>query len=289
MRTTFSLVAITAVLLIGALVPTSAQDVVAGARQSYAAAEYDECVRALDRLDTAALPPGQVVAAGEYRALCLVALNRDADAAQAIERVLRTEPGYRAPINASPRLKLLVDTVRQSALPSILQQRYVAAKNAYDARRYEEAAEGFKTVVRLINDLPAMASDDTALPDYRTLARGFLDLIAAATPRPTSNAAPEIYTAADPGVTGPAPINQKLPAWNAGSTIVQRGVPHRGRLELLIDRDGAVESVKLLEPLHPTYDHILLRAARQWKYEPATKDGVPVKFQKLLEVVLHPR
>jgi hypothetical protein len=282
--------AVTVVLLLGTFAPAFAQDIIDGARQSYAAAEYDECVKALDRLDTAALPPGQVVVAGEYRALCLVALNRDTDAGQAIEKVLQAEPTYRAPINASPRLKLLVDTVRQSALPSIVQQRYVAAKSAYDGRRYEEATEGFRTVIRLLNDLPAMASSDTALPDYRTLASGFLDLMAAAVPRPGSGAArPEIYTAADDGVTAPAPISQKLPVWNAGASITQNGIPHRGRLELVIDRDGAVESAKLLEPLHPTYDHLLVRAARQWKYEPAKKDGAPVKFRKLMEVVLHPR
>jgi TonB family protein len=61
-------------------------------------------------------------------------------------------------------------------------------------------------------------------------------------------------------------------------------MPYRGRLELVIDTDGRVESATLLDSVHPSYDQVLLRAAREWTYEPALKDGQPVKFRKVLAI-----
>jgi hypothetical protein len=44
----------------------------------------------------------------------------------------------------------------------------------------------------------------------------------------------------------------------------------------------------VVESVHPIYDALLLSAARTWKYEPAKLDGKPVRYVKLIEVVLKP-
>ena len=57
-------------------------------------------------------------------------------------------------------------------------------------------------------------------------------------------------------------------------------------LEMLIDETGAVQESVLRQAINPSYDTVLLTASRNWKYRPATKDGAPVKFRKLILVTI---
>jgi hypothetical protein len=41
-------------------------------------------------------------------------------------------------------------------------------------------------------------------------------------------------------------------------------------------------------PVTPRYDAILLAAAKNWKYEPATLNGTPVKFRKTINISIKP-
>ena len=41
--------------------------------------------------------------------------------------------------------------------------------------------------------------------------------------------------------------------------------------------------------IHPVYDPQLLSAAREWRYRPATVDGTPVKFRKMIQVTVEKR
>jgi TonB family protein len=61
-------------------------------------------------------------------------------------------------------------------------------------------------------------------------------------------------------------------------------VRERGLLELLIDEQGRVASLTVRLSIHPMYDPLLMAAAREWRYRPATVDGVPVKFRKAIQV-----
>jgi TonB family protein len=59
-----------------------------------------------------------------------------------------------------------------------------------------------------------------------------------------------------------------------------------GSLEVLIDENGTVEAVTMRASLHPNYDRLALAAAHDWEYKPALRDGVPVKFRKVVQVVI---
>jgi hypothetical protein len=100
-------------------------------------------------------------------------------------------------------------------------------------------------------------------------------------------AAQTFYTVVDPGVTPPVALNQQLPPWNATPQI-KTGV-FTGTLEVMVNEKGAVENVTLLDPVWPTYDSVLLLAAKAWRYEPAVKDGKPVKFKKVLAISVNPQ
>jgi TonB family protein len=62
----------------------------------------------------------------------------------------------------------------------------------------------------------------------------------------------------------------------------------RGVLELVIDETGRVEDANMSVPANPRYDPLVLDAAKDWKYRPATLDGVPVKFRRSISLTLKP-
>jgi hypothetical protein len=57
----------------------------------------------------------------------------------------------------------------------------------------------------------------------------------------------------------------------------------------LINEQGEVEAAAMTASVHPNYDPLALAAAKTFKYKPATRDGVPVKYRKLLNIALQAR
>ena len=62
-----------------------------------------------------------------------------------------------------------------------------------------------------------------------------------------------------------------------------------GSIKVTIGTDGRVSDVEIVESVHPTYDSMLLRAARSWLYQPAKRNDVPVVSELVVEVNLRPR
>jgi TonB family protein len=94
-----------------------------------------------------------------------------------------------------------------------------------------------------------------------------------------------IYTVDDPGVTAPVAIRQNLPSWPPGipKTTV-RG--RRAVLDITINEAGNVESVVVRESIVDWYDEALIKEAKGWSYKPASKEGAPVRYRKLMQVVV---
>ena len=82
----------------------------------------------------------------------------------------------------------------------------------------------------------------------------------------------------------PVIIRQQMPLWMGMTEFLPRG--GRGRVRIIINDQGSVEEARIVESVHTVYDALLLSATRTWKYEPATLDGKPVRYVKLIEVVL---
>jgi hypothetical protein len=275
-----------------------AQDTLASARQLYGSASYDEALGVLERLKTAA-PSGSsdVRDIEEYRALCLLALGRQADAEKAIETLVTLDPTFRPDETAvSPRVMSAFDQVRRRIIPNVAQQRYLTAKAAFDKKDYQPALDGFDAVLKLINapDL-GTAVQEPPLSDLRTLVTGFRDLARAAIPPPAdppappppvvpaSPPAPVIYTGDDPNVTPPVVVSQSVPPWPLPTAT---SGPRWGILEIIVSETGAPEAVRLTKSIAGFYDDQLVAAAKRWKFKPATKDGQPVKFRYLTRVTV---
>jgi TonB family protein len=272
----------------------------AAARDLYASAAYDDALSMLNRLRAADHPVSQSRAIEQYRAFCLLALGRAADAEQAIEAVVAAEPSYHpSDSDVSPRVRSAFTSVRRRMLPAIIQQKYVQAKASFDRKDFAAAAAGFSQVlVGLADQDVASEAMRPPLSDLRTLAVGFEELAAkaaappppppppppapVATPLPPPPPiAPRIYSGDDPNVVAPAIVSQVLPMFPG-----QVMIPRTGRIEVVIDESGAVESAVMAATVTPVYDGLALRAARNWRYKPATVNGEPVKFRKIVQITV---
>jgi tetratricopeptide (TPR) repeat protein len=271
-----------------------AQDTLARVKALYIAAAYDEALALLNQVDRAASSDGPEV--DQYRAFCLLALGRSDDARAVIQQIVEASPSFQpSETQASPRLQDAFRDVRRRVLPGIVRQTYSEAKAAFERKELELAARRFDTVISLLEDADLIASSE--LLDLRILATGFMDLIKTvpptpvaaqptpAAPAPESPRAPSIYGPDDPDVTPPVAISQAMPAWHPARQEVQI---YEGRLLLDIDERGEVTSVVSQGSLQPGYALSLRRAARTWKFRPATKNGVPVKFRKVVVIHLNP-
>jgi TonB family protein len=58
----------------------------------------------------------------------------------------------------------------------------------------------------------------------------------------------------------------------------------RGIIEVVIDEQGRVSFAAVRSSVHPMYDASLLAAARDWRYQPATFAGKPVKYRKMIQI-----
>src|SRR5262245_58814068 len=243
------LVDIVVAALVAAVVsiPTRAADSLADARDLYAAAEYEDALALLNKLQPGEHPAEERRAIEQYRAYCLLALGRSADAEQAIAAVVNVTPLYKpSGSDVSPRVRSALTDVRRRVLPSIIQEKYAAAKVAFDRKEFPVAAAAFTEVVQAMADPDvADAVQQPPLADLRVLAIGFRDLSVTAgepppvpihetapaaaaapvTPAPTAAVAPpRIYVASDTTVLPPAAIRQALPTFPSQLSVASRGV-----------------------------------------------------------------
>jgi hypothetical protein len=283
--------------------PTGAeQESIAAARDLYASAAYEDALAVLNKMPSAGRPTEEARAIEQYRAFCLLALGRTAEAEHAIETVVAAEPTYRPANDLSPRVRNAFADVRRRVLPSIIQQKYAQAKAAFDRKDFAAAAAGFAQALETMND-PDVASviSQPPLSDLRTLALGFKDLAATAAappppppvtapppapteePTPAAPKPPKIYSAADHEVTPPAVLRQDLPPY-PGQVLL----PRQGVLEVVIDESGMVEAALMRVAVANNYDPLAVAATRNWRFRPAMLNGMPVKYRKAIQVTIRP-
>jgi hypothetical protein len=275
------------------------QNTLSAARELYASARYDEALTVLDSIPAGGAADRRSVE--HYRSLCLLALGRASEAEDAISALVTADPTYRpSEAEASPRVRATFTDVRRRLLPEIIRSRYVDAKKAYDRKEWAAAGERFRDVLSLIDD------PDTGgrLADLRVLVVGFLELSerAAAPPEPAPEPVPaarpsvppppppvagpqpgKVYSIEDEEVIQPVVLKQDIP--RVPNNVVAMVKP-RGIIEVVIDEQGRPVTVTVRTSLHPTYDNMLLMAAREWKYKPASFNGTPVRFRKLIQIAV---
>lgn len=280
--------------VLGMAASVHAQSLMA-ARDLYASAEYNDALTMLDALAVREQSREDRRAIELYRTLCLLAVGRKADADRAIESLVAHDPLFRpAADDIPPRMRSAFAETRKRLLPAILQQKYLDAKAAFDRGEFPNAVDAFRVVLEGLSD-PDIAAAAAAPPlaDLRTLAVGFHELSVKASlpppeppapaPAPAAAQSPRIFGIGEPGVVAPITIVQRVPPFRG--KVLREGM---GILEIIIDETGAVESARMRVALNSAYDKLVLDAAKSWQYQPATMNGVPVRFRKLVQVSLVP-
>jgi TonB family protein len=89
----------------------------------------------------------------------------------------------------------------------------------------------------------------------------------------------------DKDVIAPVVIRQQLPPLTSSMKLQARS---RGIVEVVIDEQGRVTSVVVREGVHPMFDAEVLSAAREWRYQPATLLGQPVRFRRMIQINVTP-
>jgi TonB family protein len=308
---------VAASLLGSSPVAAARQDSIAAARELYTTAAYDEALAMLDRLRASTTAAGATRSDArnieQFRAFCLFALARTTDAEKAIEAAVAIDPTWEiADADAPPRIVALFASVRARAVPSLIRQRFAAAKALHTEKKYDEAVKAFSGLLTLLEHPAIVKVASADLSDLKTVAAGFRDLSTAAAEQAVRAAAPppapppvttpvtaSNATGAGPAAAGsgkpatpqepvlpPSIITQQIPrpmsmAMPVGESVVI--------MDLLIDEGGRVERAAIRQSVNRAYEAQLLAASRSWRYTPATQSGKPVKYVKTIEITLTPR
>jgi len=301
-RASFALAVVVASCVVWASVAAkqaTVADPLARAKDLYASAEYEQALTILSGVEFAA----GGVEVDQYRALCLLALGRNDDALQVIQRMVEKYPLFEPPATqVSPRVQTTFRDVRKRMLPAIVRQTYTDAKTAFDAGDMDKAKERFDRVVAEVDALEALGSKEFG--DLRVLSKGFVDLIARnakpappAVPPPAPTPAPAaretspppspraIHTVGEAGLTPPGVISQVLPPWRSTRQDTQT---YEAVVSIIIDETGIVTDLSVQGVLPAGYEATLRRTAMAWRFRPATLNGVPVRYRKNVAVRLTP-
>jgi TonB family protein len=302
------------VVLTIARTPAAASGDLDSAKALYASASYEEALATLNGLQEGGPAANDPIQVNQYRALCLLALGRVKEAEEPLRQMVSTNPLYVLPADeVSPKLVDLFREVRRQVLPDAARELYSEAKANYDAKKAAEAAIQFKTLLSLLNDPDTRGV--SAAADLKVLAEGFLALAEAQiapppAPAPAAGAAARgtgslneagsasasaadeqprqvIFTNDDSDVRPPVERSRPMPQWRP-VTLVDRQTVRRGVLQIVVDEEGSVETANLVTPISPAFDEELVRVAKTWRYNPATRQGVPVKYSMALEIILRP-
>jgi hypothetical protein len=253
-------------------------------RRLYAAARYDDALQALVHTDAVSAP--EAIERAEYRILCFLALSDEAAADAAIERLFVTQPAYRPDATRiAPGRRARFDAIGRRVRAANVQAEYDLAKRRLDAKEYREAMAGFE---RVLDVLATDEDDDSDLARLGGLAAAFRDLARASLEAVVVTAdrqVPAVFEAGDPDVVPPVPLKPILPPMTSGLTPRRPGA---GLFEIVIDTEGRIETAAVLRSLDPEYDELVLRDARTWRYRPAVRQGVAVRFRKVIEIYTAP-
>jgi TonB family protein len=150
------------------------------------------------------------------------------------------------------------------------------SSNGYQSNgyRFESAPTSSKaSAPRTVAGSPA---PQPAPPQVRAMGEGSAAPPAASVVRSARAGLPvdrRIYSAADEGVQPPSMVRLQMPSEPRSDSEVGDSW-----VELVIDERGEVAQVRLHSSKPSLNDRMIVAAAKAWQFQPALKDGIPVKY-----------
>jgi len=116
--------------------------------------------------------------------------------------------------------------------------------------------------------------------------KGMILTVAAAVALGSMAVAPQeadqtIYTKAD-GVVLPVVMKEVKPQYTAAA--MQKRVQGSVYMACVVETDGSVGDTRVTKPLHAELDEQALKAVKQWRFKPGTRDGKPVRVRVEIEM-----
>jgi hypothetical protein len=295
---------------IATVTAAAAQDQLSAAKDLYASAAYEDALTTLTRLHEGGAAGGASDQVEQYRAFCLFALGRSAEAQAVAEALIKKSPLVEIDAaDASPRIVAMFTDVRKRLLPALIREQYRSGRAAVEKKEYSSAQSEFTRVRQMLDEADKIGVKDDTLGDLRVLVDGFAELVqnaqvratppAAATPAAPANltadgsasAAPSptparIYSGAMDGIVAPVVLRQDVPRLPRELVGMLSGGTKTTILDIVIDENGNVERAVVRQSTIRMYDTLLTNATKNWKYRPAMKGDKPVKYLKSLEIVV---
>ncbi len=91
-----------------------------------------------------------------------------------------------------------------------------------------------------------------------------------------------IYAQGEPGLKMPVVISEARPHYTEETMRAKISGPVE--LSCVVETDGTVREAAVKTSLHPVLDEQAVLAARQWRFTPGTKDGIPVRVRVSLSM-----
>jgi TonB family protein len=114
------------------------------------------------------------------------------------------------------------------------------------------------------------------------LVRAADQLVVTGDAEPTSSLPDDVYRTCDPDVQLPAALREVHAQFT--SDAMRAKVSGRVVLQGIVDRDGAIHDVRVLQPLEPSLDAEAQRAFAQWVFRAATHIGQSVAMAITVEM-----
>jgi hypothetical protein len=290
----------------------AAQESLTAAKDLYASAAYEDALSTLTRLhDSTATGAPVAEQIDQYRAFCLFALGRTAEAGAVAESLIARDPLLQLDDrDASPRIMAMFGEVRKRLLPGLARDQYRAARASIDRKDFTDAELQLTRTRQMLEEAQKIGVSDETLGDLRVLVDGFLELTRAgaqapapalrsqpraANPSPVAltnegeapkapnpRQPPRVYDSTAFDVVPPVALLQQMPRFPPAMLLMMR---NSGVLDLIIDQEGNVERADMREHVNEMFDRFVLDAARTWKYHPAMKDGLAVRYLKTITLV----
>lgn len=107
-------------------------------------------------------------------------------------------------------------------------------------------------------------------------------LLAVTTPAAEQARPHPIYKIGDQGVKAPSILKEVKPKYTASA--MRRQVEGNVEMDAVILADGTVGDVTVKRSLDPELDDEAVKATKQWRFRPGTKDGEPVAVEVFIEL-----
>ena len=219
-------------------------------------------------------PPASSLRDSERRAASLLEQGQTAAASMAFDALVMRNPLYEPRTSdLTPEALSAFRASQRLQFPAIAQRNYERAKAALASGDADRALAQAKE---------AMAILDKRIGEFRPQLREDVEDVLEQARSAVASVNGIIYSESDPGVIPPRPLSSQMPLTGP------IGVPPNrvGWLDMVINRDGTVFSVKLHTPLNRHHERMIVSPAKAWLYRPATKNGRAVMCRILVKVNL---